>query len=173
MTRVAAVSRVAPCVQPTDVRLLEEAGLQSRNREILARETVRLARADVEQSDVLTEALPGDLGAEVDLLRGVGGAQSDSATEERQDAIGVALALVVFLFVGAGEVEERGAVEEEVTPLGEEQGKARQVHLALIDLGLGEVGIDREVRPKERRGVVEEVDPRTGVDIRASVAPAG
>ena len=43
----------------------------------------------------------------------------------------------------AGEVEEEGAVEEEVTLLREEQGKPRQVGLALVDFGLRKVGVDR------------------------------
>ncbi len=112
-----------------------------------------LAGAHVQEADVLAAHLAGELGAEVDPLRPRVGAQADAAAEERLHLLGAQA-----VAAGAGEVEERGAVEEEVAPLGKEEGEAREVDLALIDLGLREVGVDRQVGAQAGRRVVEEVD---------------
>ena len=114
---------------------------------------VVVAGAHVQEADVLAAHLAGELGAEVDPLRTRVGAEADAAAEERLHLLGAQA-----VAAGAGEVEEGGAVEEEVAPLGKEQREARQVDLALIDLGLREVGVDREVGAQARRRVVEEVD---------------
>ena len=42
----------------------------------------------------------------------------------------------------AGEAEETGVLEEELALLGEKEIEARQIHLLLIDLHLGEIGSD-------------------------------
>src|SRR6185436_5343769 len=126
-----------------------------------------------QDADVLRARLAGDLGAEVDLLGRAARAQSDAPAEEGDDLIVVvpAAAEEPALAVAA-EVEERGAVEEEVAPLGKEQGKARQVDLALIDLGLREVGVHSEHGPQQRGRTVEEIDPRTRVAFDRGAATA-
>ena len=48
----------------------------------------------------------------------------------------------------AAEIEERGAVEEEVALLGKEQRVAREVDLPLVDFRLREVGVDGEDGPQ-------------------------
>jgi hypothetical protein len=125
----------------------------------------------VEQSHILAGHLSGDLCAEVDLLR-CAVAQTDAAAEEGENALG-APGEEVLLLVSTREIEGGRAVEKEIPAFGEEQGVAREVDLALIDLSLGEVGIDRQIGPYERRRVVEEVETSAGVGGAGDVTPAG
>ena len=92
----------------------------------------------MQDADVLVARLAGQLAAEVDaLLRAGRFVQPDSPAVKRRERAADG--------EPAAEVEERRTVEEEVALLREEQGEASEVDLALIDLGLGEVGIDREI----------------------------
>ena len=49
------------------------------------------------------------------------------------------------------ELEDAGALEEELALLGKEHGKAREVHDRLVDFRLREVGVDRDFRRQRRR----------------------
>ena len=124
----------------------------------------------MEKPHVLAAHLPGDLRAEVDLLWGAVGAQPDTAAVERQDAI---TAAEVPLATGTRKVEEGRAVQKEIPALLKEQREAREVHLPLIDFGLGEVRIDREIGSQQWRRIVEEVEPRARVEVRGRAASAG
>ena len=137
---------------------------QPRDREVLADKAVIVAGPHVEDADVLARKLAGRFRAEQDFLLVAGIAEADAAAEERVDDQIRAEVRVVLAVVPAGarararEVEEGRAVEEEIAFLRIEQREARQVHLALVDLRLREVGIDRQVRAERRRRVVEEVN---------------
>ena len=95
-------------------------------------------------------------------------AQADAPAEEGDDLIVVvpAAAEEPALAVAA-EIEEGGAVEEEIAALGKEQRKARQVDLPLIDFRLREVGVDGEHGAQQRGGAVEEIDSRARVARRS------
>ena len=140
--------------QPAEVGLLEQAPLHAGGREVLADEPllVLVAGADVQKAHVLTAHLAGELRADVDALRACVGAETDAAAEER-----LHLLAAEPVAVGAGEVEERSAVQEEVATLREEEREAREIDLALIDLRLREVGVHGDVGAQTGRGVVEHV----------------
>ena len=149
-------------VDRAEVGLLQHAPFHARDQEVLRNElAIVVARANLEEADVLTAHLSGELRSEVDLLRCGVSAEPDAPAEER---LNLRTAGAV-----AREVEERRAVEEEVAALGEEEREAREVDLPLIDLGLREVGVDRQVRADSRRRVVEEIEPGVGVLLRCSL----
>src|SRR5690606_32373420 len=60
------------------------------------------------------------------------------------------------------EVEEGAPFQEEVALLRKEERKSGEVHLPLIDLGLREVRVDREVGAEVRREVVIQIDADVG-----------
>jgi hypothetical protein len=149
---------------------------QPRDREVLADKAVIVAGPHVEDADVLARKLAGRFRAEQDFLLVAAIAEADAAAEERVDDQIRAEVRVVLAVVPAGarararEVEEGRAVEEEIAFLRIEQREARQVHLALVDLRLREVGIDRQVRAERRRRVVEEVNTCLAGSRRSFVA---
>ena len=55
---------------------------------------------------------------------------------------------------------------------GKNSEKLREVDLPLIDLGLREVGVDRQVRAQARRRVVEDIDAGVRASDPASIAAA-
>jgi hypothetical protein len=110
----------------------------------------------VQQADVVAAHLSCNLGSDVDLLRRPELVQPDAPAEEGIDQ-------QIVRPARAGEVEECGAVEEEVAALGKKQREPGQVDLALIDLGLREIGVDGQIGADARRHVVEEVE--TGVAV--------
>jgi hypothetical protein len=73
-------------------------------------------------------------------------------------------------FAEIGELEDARVLQEEVALLGEEQREARQVDLALIDLGLGEVGVHGE-RRGEPVVSVERVEARLAVRSSSPSSP--
>src|SRR5207237_377409 len=158
--------RIATCVRGADVRLAHQPMLQARDREVLADETVLGAGAYVQDANVLTGKLSGSFCPVEDLLLVARVGEADAAAEERVDDqvaarfLAAEAAAAAGASAGAREVEERRAVEEEVALLRVEQREARQVYLPLIDLGLCEVGVDRQVRAQRRRRIVKEVDAR-------------
>src|SRR6185503_18277035 len=97
------------------------------------------------------------------------GAEADAPAEERNHL--VAAPAEVLRGRIADEVEEGGAVEEEIAPLGKKQREAGEVDLSLIDLDLREVCIYGQVRANGGRGVVKEIDAGVGVAIEAGPAP--
>ena len=105
-------------------------------------------RAHLQHADVERAGLPGQLRADIDRCGVPRSSQADAPREERHDR-----------FVGlAREIEEARPLEEEVALLLEEQRKPREVDAALIDFGLGEIGVDADVRAQRRREVVERVE---------------
>ncbi len=98
-----------PGVDGADVRLGQQPALEARHREVLGSGVVLSAGAHVEQADVLPAGLPGELGADVDLLRLAGGAEADSPAEKGDDGVAGL----------AREVERTRTFEEERALLGE------------------------------------------------------
>ena len=142
----ARLGRVATGVKRTDVRLLEHAVLPAQHEEILADHLLLASGPDVHRADVVAAELAGELASGRDPLRH-SLVQADPAREERQQRVVVGSRAL--------EVEESGAVEEEIALLGEELRKALEVREPLIDLRLREIGVDRQVGPDARRRVVD------------------
>ena len=63
----------------------------------------------------------------------------------------------------ARDVEHARAFQEERAFLREEQRKPRQVDLARVGLGLGEVGVDRHRGVQVRREILEDVEPASNL----------
>jgi hypothetical protein len=74
-------------VDGADVRLGQYPALEARHREVFGSGVVLSAGAYVEQADVLPAGLPGELGADVDLLRLAASAKADSSAEEGDDGV--------------------------------------------------------------------------------------
>jgi hypothetical protein len=66
---------------------------------------------------------------------------------------------------------ETGVLEEELALLGKEQVEARQVHLLVVGLDLGEVGVDRRVGDHARPHFPFGVEADVGVPRRVERAP--
>ncbi len=75
--------------------------------------------------------------------------QADPAGEEEVDLLRLA------------ELEGRGVLEEERPLLGEEEVEAGEVHLLLVGLDLGEVGVNRHVQ--------REVGPDSPLEVAADL----
>ncbi len=86
--------------------------------------------------------------------------EPDPAREEDVEQVDLAL---VAAAVGRAEVEDAGVLEEEVPLLREEEREAREVHLLLVDLDLGEVGVVGEVGGERLRDTHLGVEPGLGV----------
>ncbi len=88
------------------------------------------------------------------------GIAADVARKERRDG----------LPGHASEIEVTRSFEKKISLLLEEQRKAREIHAALVDLGLGEVGVDAEIQLQRRGDVVERVEPDIAVGSRGRSA---
>ena len=103
---------------------------------------------------------PGDLDAGEDVDRLSVRAEPYAPREERQ---GIA--------PDAAETEDAGVLQEEVAFLREEERKAREVDLPIVDFGLGEVGIDGQGRGEGRRDLVEDVQASARSSRRCDYEP--
>jgi len=119
--------------------------------EILARRRTVACRPDLHQPDVLFPRGARQLDAVVNLLRIAVRVEANPPREERHDGDSASAPEVEAARFKAGEVEIRRALEEESPLLRKEQRVLGEVDLPLIDLGLREVGVDRDVRTQ--RGV--------------------
>ena len=106
---------------------------------------VHVGGLHVEQADVVASGLARQSAAADDRHRLAGGVQADAAAEEQIHLTRVA------------DREEAGVLEEERPLLGEEQIEAIEIDLLVVDLDLGEVGVDRAVERQARRDVVLDV----------------
>ena len=167
--------RITAGVHNAEVRLLQHPALEAQHGKVLSNRSLVVAGAHVQYAHVLSAHLAGEFRAVIDFLRLAVGAETDASAEEREDALVVERALIApFIAPGrAGKVEKDGAVEEEVALFGKKQGIARQVDLALVDLGLCEVGVDGEVRTELRREVIEEIDARARITNCRPTSPSG
>ena len=111
--------------------------------EVLPRSPVVRTGRHLQEAHVARPDLPGHARAVENPLR-LAAVEADAAREERAGVAG-------------REREEVEAVEEELAAFLEEQGETREVHLPLVDLGLGKVGVDGEVDLERRREVVEQI----------------
>ena len=120
-----------------DERLPEDVAAHAGREQVLAIEAkfVLAAGLDVEQAHVPAIDAPRGLeaGEDGDLLSLE---QTDAPAVERNE-VGVAAA-------ETGRLEDPGPLEEEGALLREEEGKTRQVHLAVVRLRLREVGVHGE-----------------------------
>ena len=103
----------------------------------------------MQDTDIESPGLAGQLATEVDALRRVVFVESDPAALKRDQRLAAAAGL---------EIEEERAVEEEVALFRKQQRETREVGLARVDLGLREVGVYREIRWQTRGDVVEQID---------------
>src|SRR6185503_4084652 len=157
-----ASERIARRAEHAEGGLGEDVPLQADHAHlrVLQWQVLDRARAHQQAADIRVPDAALDLAAAPDrdlhalvFTRGRQGA--DGAAVERQQ--------VRVLDVGAhAELEDVGAVEEELALLREQDVEPRQVRLPLIDLGLGEVGVDREH--------AVQVGPELLGDVQAHVA---
>src|SRR5262249_28064523 len=87
--------------------------------------------------------------------------ETDPAREERDEARAVAAE-------AGAEREDVGPVQEERPLLGEEQRESREVRLARVYLGLGEVGVDGERGEGVRAEPLRDVQARVERAVRRS-----
>ena len=156
--------RIAPRVDASERGLRQEPPPHSAHGKRLADGADVVARADLEEPDVLASHLAREFRAVVDGLWCARRGQPDPAAEKRvHDEIATER---------TAEREVRRAVQEEIALLRKEQRVPREVHLALVDLRLGEIGVDREHAAQPRRRVVEDVHARFGIFRDAGIAAA-
>ncbi len=114
-----------------DRRAIRQVAADARDGEVGARhDVVVVGGLHVEQADVELAGLARDAAAADDRDRLAVVANADAAAEEQIDLTGIA------------DREEAGVLEEERPLLGEEQREAIEVDLLIVDLDLGEVGVD-------------------------------
>ena len=112
---------------------------------------------DVEQANRQRAGATGEFQAaeEIDLRAVV--READAVREKRQR-----------VRVDAAESEERRVLREERALLRKEKREAAEVDLTLVDLGVGEVGVDRERGGERRRDVPDEIE--AGIKLEALFA---
>ena len=140
-------------------RLFAEVHEEPPDREILAVDVAVGVHLHVEGAEVPAPDAAGGLeaGAQRHLVAVVG---DPDAPREEGDAV---------LALESPEVEAARVLQEELPRLRKEQVEARQVDAAIVDRGLGEVGVGGERRRHRRPRLVEDV--AAGVHLR--VAPVG
>ena len=132
----------------------EHPPLETHHREVLPKGTASflaglVAGLNLQDTDIESPGLAGQLATEVDALRRVVFVESDPAALKRDQRLATAAGL---------EIEEERAVEEEVALFRKQQRETREVGLARVDLGLREVGVYGEIRSQTRGDVVEQID---------------
>src|SRR5690606_12713624 len=103
---------------------------------------------DAEQAEVEPADPPGQLRADADVDRLTVFRQADAAREERQ-SVRVA---------DAPEGEDVRIAQEELPLLREEQVETREIDLARVDGGAGEIGVERQRGGECGRRLVEDVE---------------
>ena len=106
-----------------------------------------------QRADAVTADAAAQLAAVLDVHGQSRRAQAEPAREERAATLQARQASRnIGAPADAPELEEIGIVQEEIALLGEEQAEAREVDLPIVDLGRGEVRVDRQRRVQ--RGVM-------------------
>ena len=157
----------------------QDVALDPRDREIgrLDPGVERFVGVDVQRPDVEGAHLAGDPPAADDGHHGPL-AEADAARIEQRGRVALfagrpAADLPQRAVAGAGaaaagEVEDAPAFEEELALLGEEQVEPRQVHLLLVHLDLGEVGVPGQVGGQVAGDAVLDVQPAVAVAVVAA-----
>jgi hypothetical protein len=148
-------SRSAAGVERADVRLREHPASDPQDREILA-DLIGLpavSRAHLQDADVECTGAAGQLAAHIDALRLSARVPADAAGEERRH----------HTPGHASEIEVARSFQKEIALLFEEQRKTREVDAPLVDLGLGEVGVDAEIQLECGGDIEECVEPDIAV----------
>ena len=91
--------------------------------------------------------------------RRIAAAPATAATAAASTATAAAAALKAAA-ADAAELEDVGVLQEEVALLGKEQAEAREVDLPIVDLGRGEIRVDRQRCVQRRRHLVEDIERR-------------
>ncbi len=145
----ARTGRIAAGEDAAQRRSLAQVVRDARDGEVALGHALGRVGAHVERADVPALVPPGDLAAveDRDFLPGV--VQPHAAAEERDQVV-----------AQVGELEDARVLQEERALLGEEEREARQVELARVGLGLGEVRVDRQHRLQAGRDAIEGVQPR-------------
>ena len=112
-----------------------------------------VVRAHLQDADIECPGAACEFAAHVDALRPAPGIAADMAGKERRDRTPG----------HSSEIEVARSFEKEIPLLLEEQRKAREIHAALVDLGLGEVGVDAQIQLHRGCDVVERVEPDIAV----------
>src|SRR5690606_17194382 len=108
-----------------------------------------LVLANRQRAELPAADAAADLAAVLEVDDLAGRAQADAPREERPAVLRQRVQprdLRLPLAADAAELEYVGLAQEEVALLGEEQPEAREVDLPVVDLGRGEVGVDRQRR---------------------------
>ena len=123
-------------------------------------------RLDVEQADTEPAEASGQASASRNGRRHAV-LQADAPAEEEQRGLvrGAASAFTTAACPDARKLEEPLAFEEEVATLGEELAEAGEVHLLLVFLHLGEVGVVGEVERQASRDAVLGVDAEVALEV--------
>ena len=143
---VAIGAGVAVCRDDADLRFLEDVHRDAAYGEVLGPDITVPLLVDAEDPDVEGAFAPGDLPADADVDGLAVVRPPDPAREEGTRVL-----------LEACEVEDQRVLEEEPASLGKEQGKLREVDLAVVYGRLGEVGVGREDARETGRELVEHV----------------
>ena len=151
--RVAVFGR-APRGDQADRRLPAHVALHADDAEVLARHRVALLRLDAQQAQAVLADAAAELAAadQIDRLAVVRNADAP-AEEGNDDQRSRGRRQPVHR-------EIRRVLQEELPLFREEQREARQVDLRVVDLGFGEVGVQRQAQREPGREFVEQVEAR-------------
>ena len=149
--------RVAVGRDEAERRLLAQVHLRARHREILVPDVVGVLHLHVEHAEAEAPDAAADFRARADVDDLAARVDAELAREERH-AVRVRDFEEVDLLAEAAEVEDARVLQEEIARLREEQREAVEVHLARVDLGVGEVRVEGERTCYGRRQLVEDVE---------------
>ena len=151
---VAVAERIAGGDDETDRRLIQNVERHAADGQQLAVQRRRGIHVGAQKAEVPSRRAPGKLRAGEDAHRQAVLVEADAAREEGQG-----------IEPDPAEPEYPRVLEEEAPLLRKEKGEAREVDAALVDLGLGEVGVEGERQRDCRREPVAEIQAAGALEI--------
>ena len=150
-----------------DTGFLEHIGGKSRNKQVARIEHVELVLLNAQHADVITTGTTRQLPAEIDVHGFSATGKANASREKRPAALEFHAGcrrsrLEVVATANKSELEYVRVLQEKRPLLGKEQTESRQVDLAGIDTGSGEVGIDGERAGQRRRDLVKQIERGLG-----------
>ena len=174
--------RVAVGDYESDVRLGEHVCRRPPDKEIRLAYVPEFRLPYRQCAEVEAPGAAAELAAVLDVDRLPRAAETDSSGKERPGILteaaaeaaatstSPAAATAAASAADAAELEDVGVLQEEVALLGEEQPEPGEVDLPVVDLGRGEVGVDRKRCIEQRRDLVEDIE--RGLPIEPRSAPS-
>ena len=150
--RVSGAYRSPPGGDHADRRLGADVSTDANHAEGLLWIGGGLIDQSTERPDVPGPGAPGELDAAEYRYRVAVVVEADAPREERDRVRAAPEAR------RATELEQPGVLQKEVALLREEQRKAREIDLSLVDFGLGEVGVVGQQHLERRRDAVLQVE---------------